>query len=206
MPVLDRAGNGSAGLPGDEPGQGPAELAGEQPERLAVDGRYAVATVMRAAVVTDPAGELVDLPAGGTGAQRRVCAAAGRAGCGTVRQDGEQQVFRLGLQFLQDRDRPGDGLADDPGGRHSGRVPFSFECQAGELPPVGAAISVADHLQAAAAQVLDYWWRGVIRSVRYSLLRKRRAAASVSSIFWWSRDDRGLVTLRTAATRPSPHG
>src|SRR5260221_13973229 len=32
-----------------------------------------------------------------------------------------------------------------------------------------------------------------------------RAAAAVSSIFWWSRDDRELVTLQAAATRPSSH-
>jgi hypothetical protein len=118
---------------------------------------------------------------------------------------GKQQALAGWLEAFQDGDGAGAGVSGDPGGGDAAGGGFAFERQAGDLPPVDATGAGPPSGDAAAGQVLDYWWRGVIRSVCYSLLRKRRAAAAVSSIFWLSRDDRELVTLQTAATRPSSH-
>jgi hypothetical protein len=84
-------------------------------------------------------------------------------------QLGEQQFCSGGLEFLERVDGAGDRLADHPGGSRPGRrVAFALERQAGDLPPVGPSVSVAADLQAAPAQVLDYWREVLIPIVRYS--------------------------------------
>jgi hypothetical protein len=191
--VLAGAGHDPERLVGDVPGQGAAELAGSQlPGRLAVavagDERL---TARRCQQVVDVGGEAVE--AGQHVGVHPVLADAGLGEqVGGVVVDGEQHADGLV-----------DDVQDDPFFAVPGE-PAVFEDPAAQLV-AGAAVRAGLGEGAIAGELADYWWRGVIRSVRYSLLRKRRAAAAVSSILWWSRDDRELVTLQTAATRPSSH-
>lgn len=66
----------------------------------------------------------------------------------------------------------GDGVrnraAHAPGRTRPGGVVFAFERQAGDLPPVGNAVGVTVDVQAAALKMLDYWWKALIPSARYS--------------------------------------
>ena|SRR5215472_8368919 len=166
MTVGHGADDDTAGLPGDEPGERAAELPGGQPPPLAVDERDAFAAAVLLAEGVEPVGEggqvvvglLSAFGAGGVRAQ-----VVPRSG-----DPREQAGVPACLQAFQDLDDPFDGFADDPGRGHADRVIFTFEGQAGEPAAVDAAVLGLAHAQAAGPQVLDYWWKTRIPSMRYS--------------------------------------
>jgi hypothetical protein len=67
------------------------------------------------------------------------------------------------------------GCSDDPGLWCAGGIVLSFEDSARQSPSVGGAGAVAQCRDAAAADVLDYWWRALIPTVRNS--RRRRGSS-----------------------------
>jgi hypothetical protein len=58
--------------------------------------------------------------------------------------------------------------SDDPGFGCAGGIALSFEDSARQPPSVGGAGAVAQRRDAAAVEVLDYWWRVLISTMRYS--------------------------------------
>lgn len=72
------------------------------------------------------------------------------------------------LQSFEDLNGAFDGFADDPGRWDAGGVVFAFEGQACELAAVDAAVFGPAPAQAAGPKMLDYWWKALMPSVRYS--------------------------------------
>lgn len=93
------------------------------------------------------------------------------------------------LEAFEDGDGPGDRGGNDPAGRNSMGV-FALESETTQPVAVDAAVWIALDAQAAALQVLDYWCRGVIPTMRNP--RPRRMCQRASR-------DRGLTPPRTSA-------
>jgi hypothetical protein len=79
--------------------------------------------------------------------------------------------------FLEDGHCPRGGCSDDPGFGCAGGIALSFEDSACQPPSVGGAGAVAQRRDGAAADVLDYWWRGIIPRVRNSSPEMRTGVA-----------------------------
>jgi len=86
-------------------------------------------------------------------------------------------------------DRPVDLLHDHPSHRLPAE-PASFDHLSGEPEAPQAGPDLVD-AAAPDGQFHQYWWRGVIPSVRYSPEEAAgRPAAGGADLLWWSRDDR----------------
>ncbi len=173
--VLEGPGDRTARPSGDVPGEGAAELAGGELPGCPVDVRHGIVATVVGAVALDPGQQITQQVIGVFDPRRPLCAIF-------PAREGQQQVDLRAVQVLEGVDRAGGEPADHPDRRHTTGFVLTLERKAGDRPPVSLATGVAMGAQAAAPQVLDYWWRALIPTVRYSPPETRNLAGAVTAV------------------------
>lgn len=215
MAELECAGDGACRVAGDEPGQGASELPGGQVRWSALHIGDPVGAAGRSAVVVDPCGEGSQLSDGAGAPGDPACGGEPGGGEGTAAGRGEQESPGVGLETFEDGYCSGDGGGHDPRRLHTAGIDLALEGQTRQLVPVDLAVRVSAGGDTSGLEVLDYWRRGPIRTVRYSPPLRRITVCMAPPLLLGSRDglsgfrggDRAVVMASGSLDRglgPSP--